>query len=61
MGITMDRQPINIQFLFLAFPSDFLPVFCFLLKIRMSKTKIPNTNKTNLQSPFDFGQLLTGV
>ena len=52
MGITMDKQPINIQFLFLAFPSDFLAVFCFLLKIRMSKTKIPNTNKINLQSPF---------
>ncbi|KXT89986.1 hypothetical protein SORDD21_01496 [Streptococcus oralis] len=48
----MDKHPINIQFLFLEFSSDFLPVFFFLLKIRMSKTKIPNTNKTNLQSPF---------
>ncbi|EKA05152.1 hypothetical protein GMD6S_07833 [Streptococcus sp. GMD6S] len=52
IGITMDKQPINSQFLFLEFPSDFLAVFCFLFKIRMSKTKIPNTNKTNLHSPF---------
>ncbi len=48
----MDKQPINSQFLFLEFPPDFLAVFCFLFKIRMSKTKIPNTNKINLQSSF---------
>ena len=48
----MDKQPINSQFLFLAFSSDFLAVFCFLFKIRMSKTKSTNTNKTKLQSPF---------